>query len=92
MGILVYTKQRLGKYYEPSLLPDYSPETHQLTHDKLIQYDIRDVDEQLIPTWKIESGLRPGTVVLVTALLHVYNIKNERVAGFRRARTTLVMS
>jgi hypothetical protein len=55
-------------------------------HDKLIQYDICDDDGDLIPIWLIEHGLRPGTVVMISAELHVYHIKNENGAGFRQVR------
>ena len=74
----------VGKFYEPSLLPDYSPEKFHLVRDKLIQYDIRDINEDLIPAWQIETALRPGTVVLVSATLHIYNIKDDKKPGFRR--------
>ncbi len=75
---------KVGKSYEPSLLPDYNQDSFQLTHDKLIQYDIRDINCKLIPAWQLEQQLRPGTVVCVTAVLHIYNIQNERGTGFRR--------
>jgi hypothetical protein len=37
-----------------------------------------------IPAWKIEQGLRPGTVVVILATLHVFNIDNTAIVGFRR--------
>lgn len=84
------SKQRfiveIGKFYEPSLLPDFSEDKLQLVHDKLMQYDVRDIDGELIPTWLIERELKPGTVVLVSAVLHIYNIKNDRGNGFCRVR------
>ena len=73
----------VGKFYEPSLLPDYKADSFQLKHDKLIQYDVRDIHGNLIPAWKLEHELRPGTVVCVTAVLHIYNMKNDRGSGFR---------
>jgi hypothetical protein len=47
---------------------------------------VRDIHSNLIPAWRLEHGLRPGTVVCVTATLHVYNIKNYQGKGFRRVR------
>jgi len=67
----------LGAFYEPDLLPDYSSDHFALVKNKLVQHDVRDIDDHLIPAWKIEKGLRPGTVVLVSASVHVYNIDNN---------------
>lgn len=67
----------LGAFYEPNLLPDYSSDHFALVKNKLVQHDVRDIDDQLIPAWKIEKGLQSGTVVLVSASLHVYNINNN---------------
>jgi len=77
----------LGAFYEPDLLPDYSSDHFALIKNKLVQHDVRDTDDHLIPAWKIEKGPRPGTVVLVLASLHVYNIdSNMAIPGgsFRR--------
>ncbi len=66
-------------------MPDYSPVEFGLMKNKLVQHDIRDIDDRLIPAWKLEEGLRPGAIVLVSATLHVYNIDNKgAVVGFRR--------
>ena len=74
----------VGGFYEPSLLPDYSPDIFRLVKNKLVQHDISDIDNCLIPAWKIEQGLRPGMVILVLATLHIYNIDNTNIPGFRR--------
>jgi len=76
----------IGGRYDPSLLPDYSPNDLALVHDKLVQHDIRNIENNLIPAWDIAKGLRPGTVIGVKAALHVYNIPNQRAPGFRRVR------
>ncbi len=88
LDVLTETKRvspvYVGQFFEPAFLPDFSTETCQLVKDKLVQHNIRDINNELISAWKIEEGLRPGTVVLISAVLHVYNIKNERGRGFRR--------
>ncbi len=76
----------VGKFYDPSLLPDFSTETFRLQQDKLVQHDVRDIENELIPAWRMEEELRPGTVVLVSATLHVYNIKTNQAGSFRRVR------
>ena len=65
-------------------MPDYVPEDFALVNNKLVQHDVTDINDRLIPAWKLEAGLRPGTVVLVSASLHVYNIDNLNGPGFRR--------
>ena len=84
----------LGAFYDPNLLPDYSPDHFAFIKNKLVQHDVRDIDGHLIPAWKIEEGLRPGTVVLVSATLHIYNIDNNSVPGgsFRRVGVYIVQS
>lgn len=72
---------------EPCLLPDYSPDKLSFVTNKLIQYDITDIEGNLIPAYDIAKGLRPGTIVVVEAELHVYNIyikKKEPQSGFNR--------
>lgn len=40
-----------------------------LQKNKLVQLDIRDIDNKLIAPWDLYNKLRPGTVVLVVATL-----------------------
>jgi len=86
MGLTIAFIVVLGAFYEPNLLPDYSPDHFAFVKNKLVQHDVRDIDGYLILAWKIEEGLQPGTVVLVLATLHIYNIDNGSVGGgsFRR--------
>jgi len=74
----------IGNFYEPSLLPDFSSE-FGLIKNKLLQHDVLNINDELIPAWKLEEGLRPGTIILASVTLHVYNIDNKGMqAGFRR--------
>ena len=85
---LTWLLVEIGAYYEPSLLPDFSTETFQLVKNKLVQHNFRDIDNELIPVWEIEKALRPGTIILVSAVLHIYNIKIENSTNFRRVRAS----
>jgi len=85
---LTWILVEIGAYYEPSLLPDFSTETFHLVKDKLVQHDFRDIDDELIPAWQIEKALRPGTIILVSAVLHVYNIKIKNSTNFRQVCTS----
>jgi len=64
-----------------------------LLRDKLIQYDICNINDELIPAWRLEERLRPGTLVLVSATLHVYNIKSDRgpQTAFRRVNPSFIL-
>jgi hypothetical protein len=62
----------LGAFYEPATLYDCRGSYFQFGGNKLRQLDIRDEASQLIPPWKCYDELRPGTLVLVKASLHIY--------------------
>ena len=80
----------LGGLYEPTLLPNYSSKALNLHHDKLVQHNI---NNNLIPTWKITEGLRPGTVIYVLATLHVFNISDSNAnKGFRHVSNMLTLT
>ncbi|KAJ7677863.1 hypothetical protein DFH06DRAFT_1121427 [Mycena polygramma] len=68
---------KLGAHYEPSLLPDYGGAYFNHTKAKLVQQDVRDVNNNLIPPWKIYEALRPGTLVLVLVSLHCFLMNDE---------------
>ncbi|KAJ6473623.1 hypothetical protein C8R47DRAFT_987327 [Mycena vitilis] len=68
---------KLGAHYEPSLLPDYGGPYFNHTKAKLVQQDIRDVQNNLIPPWKIYDALRPGTLVLLLVSLHCFLMNDE---------------
>ncbi|KAJ7914682.1 hypothetical protein B0H13DRAFT_1872801, partial [Mycena leptocephala] len=54
------TDIKLGAYYDPRVLEDYGGPYFQHTNAKLVQLDIRDAENKLIPPWKQYSALRPG--------------------------------
>lgn len=54
------------------MLPDYGGPFFQHQKNKLVQLDIRDIDNELIAPWNMYDKLRPGTVVLVVATLVVW--------------------
>ena len=45
-----------------------------------MQYDITDIEGKLIPAYDIAKYFRPGTVVVVEAELHIYNIPQKKGA------------
>jgi len=77
----------------PTLLPDYSPEKLALKRNKLVQYDTTNIEGELIPAYDIAKHFRPGTVVVIEAELHVYNITAKKkdtqlASGFNRVSNT----
>lgn len=71
---------KLGAFYDPRVLEDYGgPPFFQQTTAKLVQLDIRDINNKLIPPWKQYAELRTGTLVLVLATVHVYAFNDRKV-------------
>lgn len=67
---------KLGAFYNPRLLPDYGGPFFAHVKSKLIQLDVRDGtptgNNALIPPWKFYDWLKPGTLVMVQASLHIF--------------------
>ncbi|KAJ7819543.1 hypothetical protein B0H13DRAFT_1661360 [Mycena leptocephala] len=68
---------KLGAHYEPTLLPDYGGAYFNHIKAKLVQLDVRDVQNNLIAPWKYYEALRPGTLVLVLASLHCFSMMDD---------------
>jgi len=64
----------LVSFYDPDLLPDHRGDYFKHVHAKLVQLDIRDENDMLIPPWDMYDNLRPGTVVLIDASLVCWHI------------------
>ena len=76
---------KVGSYYDPALLPDYRPELFDLDKDKLVQHNIVDEEEKLVPCWSLYDKLHPGTLVLCKVTLHGWNIGSHD-GKFKRVR------
>lgn len=57
--------------------PDYGGPYFQQTHSMLVQLDVRDVNNALIPVWDFYKALRPGTLVLANCSLHCFLLKDS---------------
>jgi hypothetical protein len=69
---------KLGAHYEPSLLPDYGGSYFNHSKAKLVQLDVRDAKNNLIPPWKFYDALKPGTLILAMCSLHCYTMVEDR--------------
>ncbi|TEB16188.1 hypothetical protein FA13DRAFT_1650839 [Coprinellus micaceus] len=70
------SEARVGALYEPRTLPDYTGHPcFQLERKKLLQHDVRDLNNKLIHPKDYWAALRPGTLLLIKATLHVYLVK-----------------
>jgi len=73
---------KIGGYYDPTLLPDYMPHGFQLKQDKLVQNNIVDSEDKLVPCWDNLNRLRPRTLVICVVTLNVWNIAfGDRAKG-----------
>ncbi len=64
----------VGSFYDPNLLPDHRGDYFKHVNAKLVQLDIRNEENNLIPPWDMYDKLRPGTIVLVDASLVCWHI------------------
>ncbi|KAJ7177012.1 hypothetical protein C8R46DRAFT_1030227 [Mycena filopes] len=65
---------KLGAFYDPFLLEDYGGDYFNHIKAKLVQLDVRGVDNELIPPWEFYSALKPGTLILALCSFHCYNM------------------
>ncbi|KAJ6568173.1 hypothetical protein B0H10DRAFT_2238259 [Mycena sp. CBHHK59/15] len=72
---------QLGVFYDPRVLEDYGGLMFQHVNAKLLQLDIRDADNKLIPPWKQYAALRPGTLVLALVTIHIFTFKDNGSRG-----------
>ncbi|KAG6914707.1 hypothetical protein DXG01_015790 [Tephrocybe rancida] len=63
---------KAGSVYPPSVLPDYGGSYFSHNHAKLVQLDIHDPDNKLIPPWEMYNKVNTGAVVLAICSLHMY--------------------
>lgn len=68
---------KVGAFYDPALCPDFGGAFFDLTYNKLVQLDVRDENNDLIPAWKFYEALRPGTLVLANVSLHCFVMKEK---------------
>ena len=64
----------MGAYYPLSLLSDHGGTLFKQELTKLVQLDIRDSDNNLIPPWDMYDKLRPGTIVIIEGTLVCWHI------------------
>ncbi|KAJ8503416.1 hypothetical protein ONZ45_g10877 [Pleurotus djamor] len=72
-----------GAHYEPSVLSDFGGQYFQLKSHKLAQQSFYDMDNALIPPWKVYEELRPGTLVLAHVSLHCFVNPSEKKRYFQ---------
>ncbi|KAJ6454562.1 hypothetical protein C8R47DRAFT_955212, partial [Mycena vitilis] len=68
---------KLGAHYEPALLQDYGGSYFNHIKSKLVQLDVRDTQNNLIPPWKFYDALKPGTLVLALVSLHCFTMNDD---------------
>ncbi|KAG6907172.1 hypothetical protein DXG01_010258 [Tephrocybe rancida] len=69
---------RSGAFYDPHLNPDFGGSYFNLVNNKLVQLDVRGLENELIAPWMFADALKPGTLVLVNCSLHCYIMKDMK--------------
>ncbi|KAJ7912821.1 hypothetical protein B0H13DRAFT_2473669 [Mycena leptocephala] len=80
---------KLGAYYDPRLLLDYGGGYFRHVKARLVQLDVRDATDNsnaLVPPWEFYERLRPGTLVLVSASLHIFVMNDTNSKGVARPK------
>ncbi|KAJ7486254.1 hypothetical protein B0H11DRAFT_1648474, partial [Mycena galericulata] len=81
---------KLGAFYDPHLLPDYGGPYFKQIKAKLVQLDVRDGTEggnnALIPPYQFYDRLKLGTLVLVSASLHIFVMPDTDSKGGQRGK------
>lgn len=70
-------KLEIGTLYEPNLLPDYRGDLFQHKNAKLVQQDIKDINDDLVAPWHMQDKLRPGTIVVMDTTLVCWHITGK---------------
>ena len=76
----------LGALYNPDLLPDHCGDLFQHKLAKLVQQEIRDVNDELVAPWDVQHKLRPGTIVVVDSTLVCWHIAAKGLSKARKVR------
>ena len=59
----------VGSFYDPHLLSDFEGPIFRLLNAKLMQREVIDCDDKLVPPWEMDDKLRPGTLDLMKVQL-----------------------
>ena len=76
----------VGNYYDPHLLPDYGSSVFRLINAMLIQQDIVNTEENLIPPWETYNKLQPDTIVLMKVQLMTFKMPDQDKDGIHKVR------
>ena len=87
---LTFPEIAIGAFYDPRLLPDYGGTLFRLVHAKLVQRNVVDDTEALIPPWEAYDKLRPGTLVLMKVQLLTFNFEDQQRNGTRKIYQFLI--
>ncbi|KAF8073356.1 hypothetical protein FPV67DRAFT_1666127 [Lyophyllum atratum] len=75
---------QVGDLHDPTVLEDYGGELFDHSPSmKLVQLDVRGTDGQLIPPGEMYGKLRTGTLVLINASLHIFNMPEANRKTFQ---------
>ena len=79
----------LGALYDPILLPDHQGDLFQQKFAKVVQQDIKDTKDDLVPPWQMHEKLRPGTIVVVDTTLVCWHIAGKGPSKGQKVNTII---
>ena len=85
-ALTAHNEIKAGALYPLDRLADHRGPFFQQTKAKLVQQDIRDFDDNLVPPWQMHNKLQPGTLVLVRATLVSWEWKEAACTRTRKVR------
>lgn len=84
---------KLGAFYDPNLLTDHRGDYFRHVNAKLVQFNVRDDDDTLIPPWDMSNKLHSSTV-FINATLVCWHIFTKGRGGKldRKVRPSLLIT
>ncbi|KAJ7681096.1 hypothetical protein B0H17DRAFT_1206037 [Mycena rosella] len=67
---------KLSAFYDPRVLEDYGGPYFEHINSKLLQLDIRDAENKLIPPSKQYAALHPGSLIIALVTIHIFTFKD----------------
>lgn len=63
----------LDSTYSPAVLDDFDPNVMKISHCNLMQLPLYDLKERLIAPWEMYEKFRPGTLLMIKAVLNIHH-------------------
>jgi len=85
----------MNKTYPCSCLPDHHGDQFQQERAQVVQFDVRDIDNNLVLLWRFNDVFAPGTIFLMAIIFWLWQMppgKNSTRTPFVRENTSIFPS